>query len=31
MLRLWTNGYDVYTPRRSYVAHDYSHPEEKKV
>ncbi|CAN0389297.1 unnamed protein product, partial [Discosporangium mesarthrocarpum] len=26
MARLWTRGYDVYTPRKSYIAHDYSHP-----
>ncbi|CAN0106700.1 unnamed protein product, partial [Phaeothamnion confervicola] len=23
--RLWTRGYDVYTPSRSYVFHDYNH------
>ncbi|CAM9364997.1 unnamed protein product [Choristocarpus tenellus] len=25
MARLWTRGYDVYTPRRSYIGHDYKH------
>lgn len=29
MLRLWTNGYDVYTPSRGYIGHDYSHHEPK--
>lgn len=25
MVRLWTNGYDVYTPSRSHIVHDYNH------
>lgn len=29
MLRLWTNGYDVYTPSRSYIGHDYRHRDPK--
>lgn len=29
MLRLWTNGYDVYTPSRSYIGHDYGHTDPK--
>lgn len=31
MVRLWTNGYDVYTPRRSHLVHDYSHPNDATV
>lgn len=31
MVRLWTNGYDVYTPRRGHLVHDYSHPDDKTV
>lgn len=31
MIRLWTHGYDVYTPTRSYIAHDYSHPDDNTV
>lgn len=31
MVRLWTNGYDVYTPRRSHLVHDYSHPDDATV
>lgn len=31
MARLWTNGYDVYTPRKGYVVHDYSHPDDTTV
>ncbi|CAM9112498.1 unnamed protein product, partial [Pylaiella littoralis] len=28
MVRLWTNGYDVYTPKRGHLVHDYSHPDD---
>lgn len=31
MARLWTNGYDVYTPRRGHLVHDYSRPHHLKV
>lgn len=31
MARLWTHGYDVYTPKRSYIVHDYSHPDDATV
>jgi len=31
MARLWTNGYDVYTPRRSHIVHDYDHSDNKTV
>lgn len=31
MARLWTNGYDVYTPRRGHLVHDYSHPHHAQV
>mmetsp|Transcript_25767 Transcript_25767/g.33774 ORF Transcript_25767/g.33774 Transcript_25767/m.33774 type:complete len:578 (+) Transcript_25767:143-1876(+) len=26
-IRLWTRGYDMYTPHRSHVYHDYNHPK----
>lgn len=29
MARLWTNGYDVYTPRRGYIFHDYQNTDVK--
>ncbi|CAM9348151.1 unnamed protein product, partial [Ectocarpus sp. 13 AM-2016] len=31
MARLWTNGYDVYTPRRGHLVHDYSHPHHAQT